>query len=114
MSMQLPKLPVPSRVSSALVAATAITVVALAGDTLQASWFSFPDATVVKIFAFQRLVTAVLRVDENGPPSDRLATAAFCALARTHSIAATIPLVDPAPLQSSTRTPRSDTPLATP
>src|SRR3954462_5902658 len=114
MSTQLPQLPLESRVASRLVAATVSAAVALAGGPLRAFWFSLPDTTVVKIPALDRFVTAVFSALENPPPSDRLATAGFCAFTRTQSIAATIPAVVPEPLQSSTRTPRSETPLATP
>ena len=42
------------------------------------------------------------------------ATAGLLALAVTQLSAAMMPEVEPEPSQSSTRTPRSDTPLATP
>jgi len=51
-------------------AAVVITKVALAGETLQAFWFSLPAATTKGIPAVTTLLQAVLRAAENPPPRD--------------------------------------------
>jgi len=53
--------------------AVVIARVALAGETLQAFWFSFPAATAKTIPALTTLLQAVLRAAENPPPRDMFA-----------------------------------------
>lgn len=43
-----------------------------AGETLAAFWFSLPAATTVRTPALKAALTALLKADETGPPSDRL------------------------------------------
>jgi hypothetical protein len=73
-STQLPQLLYDAFVSVESVAPTVMAVRSEAGETLHASWFSLPAATVVGIPAARKLAIARLRDDEKPPPRDMLAT----------------------------------------
>ena len=95
-------------------AATVNAPLALAGEAWHASALSFPAATATNTPAFHRLVVASFSAWESPPPSDMFATAGLAWFCRTQSIPAMIWEVSPIPAQLSTRTPCSDTLLATP
>src|SRR5215217_9542976 len=105
-STQLPQLLKLDLASLLVLEAVVNTPEALAGETLQAFWFSLPAATARNTPELARLFAAVFSVDESPPPSDMLATAGLTALARTQSSARMMPVVEPEPEQLSTRTPR--------
>src|SRR5215217_4826520 len=96
-STQLPQLLKLDLASLLVVDAVVNTPEALAGDTLQAFWFSLPAATARKIPELARLVAAVLSDELSPPPSDMLATAGWMPFTRTQSIPAMIPEYEPEP-----------------
>src|SRR5262245_3345316 len=114
MSKQVPKFENEERASLVVVEPTVIAFAARAGDVLQAFALLLPAATAIGTPEFARLFTAVSSAVEMPPPKLMLATAGLMWFAVTQSTPEITPEVEPEPLQSSTRTPRSNELLATP
>ncbi len=113
-SRHVPKFENDERASVVVVEPTVIAFAARAGDELQALVLLLPAATAIGTPELERLFTAVSSALEAPPPRLMLATAGLIWLFVTQSTPAITPEVEPEPLQSSTRTPRSMTLLATP
>src|SRR4051794_20112116 len=100
MSTHFPQLENVARLSYLVVAPTAMTQPAPAGEVLQASAFSLPAATDRNTPDLDRFVTAVFSADDVGPPSDMFATAGLAAWVRSQLTAATTSDTEPSPWQS--------------
>src|SRR5262245_41033420 len=114
MSKHVPKFENDERASVVVVEPTVIAFAARAGDELQALALLLPAATAMVIPAFDKLFTAVSRALEAPPPRLMFATAGWIPFVLTKSTPAITPEFEPEPLQSSTRTPRSNALFATP
>src|SRR5204862_6525030 len=98
---------------------TVIAAAARAGEVVQASTAlpfasPLPAATQKTTPALTAPVTASSSACDAPPPRDMLATAGLIAFCATQFTPAMTPELVPEPLQSSTRTATSVTPLATP
>ena len=113
-SRQVPKFENDERASVLVVAPTVSAAGTRAGELPQASAFELPAATAYTTPAAIELLIAASSALEAPPPRLMLATAGRTRLAVTQSTPGITPEVDPEPLQSSTRTACSVTPLATP
>src|SRR6266540_3228298 len=113
-STHLPKFENDAFLSWSSVAPTVIADGSFAGEPSQASALSLPAATAYVTPESTDAFTAASSASSAPPPRLMLATAGFFAFLVTQSMPATTDSVEPEPLQSSTRTPKTLAPLARP